>query len=154
MLDDQYLKKNDARQDEKLESLEKTMTQLSIDLREMITTMKHLESRINEYNIEIKELREVTKENDKRVSSIISQQEVIRTRGRGLVTELERLRTKYHQQITDLDKKIDYEVEGLANKAEKTEEKSDNDRKWLVTTIITVVVGFSGVAVTLITIFI
>lgn len=156
MLDDKrydYLNKNDIKQDEQLKILNETLGTISGDVREIMTRIGHMEERFNIYQEEIKEIRDTTKHNEKKFNELESTQNVVISRGKSLESEMYRIRDKYNEQIKELDDKIEGEIDRIEEKSQETEEKSDNSRRWLVTTIITVIVGFSSVAVTLISIF-
>lgn len=154
MLDDQdYLKKNDEKQDEQLKMLNNTLLQISGDIREIMTKMNHFEERFETYAEEIKEIRETSRLNESKTSAVITEQEVIKSRGKDIENEVARIREKLNSENYRIELKIDSEVDELINKFKETEEKTDKDRKFLVTTIISVVVGFATIAITLISIF-
>ena len=123
-----YLDKNDAKQDEQLSRLNDTLTTISGDIREIMTRMDHFEERFTSYNEEIKDIREVAKSNEQRTSKIETKQTIIATRGESLEKEVSHLKNKLNTEVTDLEARF-----------EKRDEKSDNDRKWLIGTIIAVI---------------
>lgn len=129
-----YLDKNDAKQDEQLSRLNDTLTTISGDIREIMTRMDHFEERFTSYNKEIKDIREVAKSNEQRTSKIETKQTIIATRGESLEKEVSHLKNKLNTEVAYLEARF-----------EKRDEKSDNDRKWLIGTIIAVI----SIAVTL-----
>lgn len=148
-LDDNYLKKNDEKQDEQLKELNGTLLQISGDIREIMTKMNHFEERFESYTEEIDDIRKKAKENEESTNKVAAEQEVIVNREAYIEKEIERLNEKQERDISKLDKKIEGEIDDLITQSDRTEEKADKQRRWLINTVVSGVIGFVTITLTL-----
>ena len=98
------------------------LNEMSLDIREVLTTLNHFNEKFNDTNDEIREIKETSKENQLNLQKITLDVNTLKN--------------------DNEDTKKDVEV--LFDKFKERDKKTDNDRKWLVGTVISVVVMFVG----------
>ena len=98
------------------------LNEMSLDIREVLTTLNHFNEKFNDTNDEIREIKETSKENQLNLQKITLDVNTLKN--------------------DNEDTKKDVEV--LFDKFKERDKKTDNDRKWLVGTVISVVVMFIG----------
>ena len=98
------------------------LNEMSLDIREVLTTLNHFNEKFNATNDEIREIKETSKENQLNLQKITLDVNTLKN--------------------DNEDTKKDVEV--LFDKFKERDKKTDNDRKWLVGTVISVVVMFVG----------
>lgn len=98
----------------------KKLNEMSLDIREVLTTLNHFNEKFTDTNKELKEIKDTSKENQ---------------------IELQKLTLDVNTLKNDsTDTKKDVEI--LFGKFRDRDKKTDNDRKWLIGTVISVVVMF------------
>ena len=98
------------------------LNEMSLDIREVLTTLNHFNEKFNDTNDELKEIKETSKENQINLQKITLDVNTLKG--------------------DNEDTKKDVEI--LFGKFRERDKKADNDRKWLVGTVISVVVMFVG----------
>src|SRR5699024_455124 len=91
------------------------------------------------------------KSNEKRMTKIETKQEANKTQNEQIAKDLNYLRDKHNSRLDVLDKKIDTEIDKIEAQAQNAENKTDKDRKFLVTTIVSVAVLAVSLISTIIT---
>src|SRR5690625_5134387 len=96
---------------------------MSLDIREVLTTLNHFNEKFNATSDEIREIKETSKENQLNLQKITLDVNTLKN--------------------DNEDTKKDVEV--LFDKFKERDKKTDNDRKWFVDTVISVEVMFFGI---------
>lgn len=124
---EKFREMNDERQDKQLEQLNGTLNQISMDIREIMTTLAHYERKFDDAQREISELDETSKDNAHEVSKLNLKINTIESDKRSLTDR----------------------VSNLEDNLQERDKKSDADRKWLVGTVIAVI-GLAATVLSLI----
>lgn len=116
-----YLKKGGgcgvAEQEHLIEKLTDALTTIGLDIREIKTTLTHFGEKFDRVQQDVNEVKIAAKENEHEI-------EAIKLKSNTLSNEIQ-------------DTKKDVQI--LFQKFEKRDSKSDADRKWIIGTIISVV---------------
>ena len=99
------------------------LNEMSLDIREVLTTLNHFNEKFTETNNELKEIKETSKENQ---------------------INLQKLTLEVNTHDSDI-KEVKNDVEIIFEKFRHRDKKTDNDRKWLIGTVISVVVLFVSI---------
>ncbi len=110
--------------DDLMKELNKTLNNISLDIRQIMTTLGHFEEKFKGTQKDIESIRESTKDNQEDVQELTLKVNTIKTE--------------------NVDTKKDVEI--LFDKFKHRDKKSDNDRKWIIGTVISVVLMFVAVA--------
>ncbi|MET3658404.1 hypothetical protein [Sporosarcina psychrophila] len=100
-----------------IEKLTGVMTEISLDIREIKTTLSHFGEKFDRVQQDISEVRNTSKENEHEIETM-----------KIMVNTIEHRSTETKE-----------DVQILFRKFKERDTKGDNDRKWLVGTVITVV---------------
>src|SRR5699024_899635 len=98
------------------------LNEMSLDIREVLTTLNHFNEKFNATNDEIREIKETSKENQLNLQKITLDVNTL----------------KNDNENTKKD------VEVLFDKIKERDNNTNNDRKWLVGNVISVVIMFVG----------
>lgn len=100
-----------------IEKLTGVMTEISLDIREIKTTLSHFGEKFDRVQQDISEVRNTSKENEHEIETM-----------KIMVNTIEHRSTETKE-----------DVQILFRKFKERDTKGDNDRKWLIGTVITVV---------------
>lgn len=105
------------------QNVTKKLNEMSLDIREVLTTLNHFNEKFTDTNKELKEIKDTSKENQ---------------------IALQKLNLDVNTHDSDI-KEVKDDVEIIFSKFRERDKKTDNDRKWLVGTVISVVVLFISI---------
>lgn len=102
------------------EKLTEKLNDMGLDIREILTSMKHINKQFEATNEEIREIKKMSRENQESVTE--------------LKLELSKVENNTSENTDDIG--------NIYTKFKERDRKMDNDRKWLIGTVISVVLMF------------
>ena len=130
-----------AEQEHLIEKLTDALTTIGLDIREIKTTLSHFGEKFDRVQQDVNEVKISTKENEHEIEALKLKSNTLENESQETKKDVQILFTKFKER----EAKIESEQKARDLKTDEAYKKQDTDRKWLIGTVISIVL--LGIAV-------